>query len=310
MEIPVAEMLERMADVYDEPFADSSNIPTYLVAEFARRYVKVVLSGDGGDELFGGYEWYSWLLASEAARSGAVALGWTQLTALTWRVMTKASLHFHRQRDAAIRAYRASLSRRRHHDLWERHLAFATGLKVDRSALWNRRAPQETEAAIREVYTPSPGVQAMDRATDFDVRCYLPGDILVKVDRAAMAHGLETRAPFLDVDLVEFVWGLPWHLRFRDGSLKYLLREACADLWPEAVRNRSKQGFGAPVGSWIQRPDVQSLMKRLCAPNSPLMAVLPGARSTLPGLNPQLSWTRLCLGLWLEKRSECLSSPS
>ena len=310
MAIPVGEILERMAEVYDEPFADSSNIPTYLVAEFAHRYVKVVLSGDGGDELFGGYEWYSWLLASEAARSGAVALGWAQLTALTWRVMTKASLPFHRQRDAAVRAYRASLSRRRHHDLWERHLALATGLKADRSALWNGRAPQDTEAAIRQAYCPDPDVQGMDRATDFDVRCYLPGDILVKVDRAAMAHGLETRAPFLDVDLVEYVWGLSWHVRFRDGSLKYLLREACADLWPEAVRNRSKQGFGAPVGSWIQRPDVQGLMKRLCAPSSPLMALLPGARSTLPGLNPQLSWTILCLGLWLERRSECLNSLS
>jgi len=310
MAIPVGEILERMAEVYDEPFADSSNIPTYLVAEFAHRYVKVVLSGDGGDELFGGYEWYSWLLASEAARSGAVALGWTQLTALTWRVMTKASLPFHRQRDAAVRAYRASLSRRRHHDLWERHLALATGLKADRSALWNGRAPQDTEAAIRQAYCPDPDVQGMDRATDFDVRCYLPGDILVKVDRAAMAHGLETRAPFLDVDLVEYVWGLPWHVRFREGTLKYLLREACDKLWPEDVRNRSKQGFGAPVGSWIQRPDVQSLMKRVCAPNSPLMAVLPGARSALPGLNPQLSWSILCLGLWLEKRSECLNSLS
>jgi len=310
VEIPVAEMLERMAEVYDEPFADSSNIPTYLLAEFAHCYVKVVLTGDGGDELFGGYESYSWLLASEAARNDQGTIWLTRLAALAWRVISKAGLPFRRQRDAAIRAYSASLGKRQYRDLWERHLSFVTRLKADRSALWNGQAPKETEAAIREMYAPSPSVQAMDRATDFDVRCYLPGDILVKVDRAAMAHGLETRAPFLDADLVEFVWGLPWRLRFRDANLKYLLREAYADLWPEAVRDRSKQGFGAPVWTWIQRSDVQTLMKRVCAPNSPLTAVLPGARSILSGLDPQLSWTILCLGLWLEKQSECVSNLS
>jgi asparagine synthase (glutamine-hydrolysing) len=155
----------------------------------------------------------------------------------------------------------------------------------------------------------------MDRATDFDVRCYLPGDILVKVDRAAMAHSLEVRAPFLDVDLVEFVLGLPWQLRFKGGELKPLLKEACGTLWPPELRSREKQGFGGPITHWVRRPEVVHLMRRVTAPNSPLIALLPGAAAAvsldLPELTweeAQFRWSILCLGLWLEKHSDGLST--
>jgi asparagine synthase (glutamine-hydrolysing) len=146
----------------------------------------------------------------------------------------------------------------------------------------------------------------MDRATDFDAQAYLPGDILAKVDRATMAHGLESRAPFLDVDLVEFVWSLPWRLRFADGSLKGLLREACGDLWPQELRQRPKQGFGAPIWAWVERPDVRNLLQRISRPRSPLVALLPGVGAALPRLKPQVIWTVLCLGLWLEKHPDSL----
>jgi asparagine synthase (glutamine-hydrolysing) len=147
----------------------------------------------------------------------------------------------------------------------------------------------------------------MDRATHFDVACYLPGDILAKVDRAAMAHGLETRSPFLDVELAEFVLGLPWRTRFADGGFKSLLKSACGHLWPESVRGRKKQGFGAPVRSWLQLPAVQALWDRVTRPDGPLCAVLPGLpEAAAGGLRPQRQWTLLCLGLWLERRTECL----
>jgi asparagine synthase (glutamine-hydrolysing) len=274
MDIDVAAMLERMTDAYDEPFGDSSNIPTFLVAEYARRSVKVVLTGDGGDEIFGGYDWYRPLLdgaADDAAKSP---------------------------------------------DPWDRHVAGASALTSDRSALWGGPASQPpAAAAVRDRYIPSDSIAGIDRATSFDVACYLPGDILAKVDRAAMAHGLETRSPFLDVDLAEFVLGLPSRLRFAGGGagkLKHLLRQACQDLWPASVRGRGKQGFGAPVRHWLARPDVDALWRRVTAAASPLAALLPGVRAqaVLEQLRPQRKWTLLCLGLWLERRSQCLAGLS
>jgi len=153
----------------------------------------------------------------------------------------------------------------------------------------------------------------MDRAVDFDIRSYLPGDILVKVDRAAMAHGLEVRAPFLDVDLTQFVLNLPWKLRFKGGELKPLLKQSCGSLWPKALAGRGKQGFGGPIAHWIRRPEVLHLIDRVTLPDSPLLALLPGASEVLRGPQAGLSinesqfrWTLLCLGLWLEGRSQCL----
>jgi asparagine synthase (glutamine-hydrolysing) len=263
MDIDVPSLLQRMTEVYDEPFADSSNIPTYLVAGYAARDVKVVLSGDGGDEIFGGYAWYSSLLS---------------------------------QRDSATNA-----------DWWDRHLTSATAVGADRAALWGEAGEPVSALLVREIYRPGDDVCEMDRACFFDAQCYLPGDILVKVDRAAMAHGLETRAPFLDVDLVEFVLGLPWEIRFRDPALKHLLRAACGELWPASVRGRGKQGFGAPVRHWLELPGAKALWERVTRCDSALCALLPGVPRTTE-LRPQRRWTLLCLGLWLEAHPECLSN--
>jgi asparagine synthase (glutamine-hydrolysing) len=154
----------------------------------------------------------------------------------------------------------------------------------------------------------------MDGATAFDVSCYLPGDILVKVDRAAMAHGLETRSPFLDVELAEFVLGLPWEMRFpadgTTGPLKRTLRAACEDLWPPSVRSRGKQGFGAPVRHWLQQPAVNAMWERITRADSPLLHLLPGIAAVMHGLRPQRKWTLLCLGLWLERNESCLAGLS
>ena len=262
MRIDVAAMLGRMAEVYDEPFGDSSNIPTFLVSEYARRSVKVVLGGDGGDEIFGGYDWYRPLV------------------------------------DVAARG----------ENTWERHVAASTGASAGRSALWGGRRPPAVRFGLPGKYS------GMDGATAFDVSCYLPGDILVKVDRAAMAHGLETRSPFLDVELAEFVLGLPWQMRLpRDGitgPLKRTLRLACHDLWPPSVRSRGKQGFGAPVRQWLQQPAVVALWERVARAESPLLFLLPGLRNVMHDLRPQRKWMLLCLGLWLERTASCLAGLS
>lgn len=311
MDIALDEMLERMAQTYDEPFGDSSNIPTYLMCGFARRSVKVALAGDGGDEIFGGYAWYLHLLrgAPDGPRDPLII---RKLRALPWRILAKLGLPVTRQRDDAVNAYSPEVLN--YPDLWERHYAWASFFKRDRAALWGGTAP-DFEPEFRRAFQPAASIRGMDRATDMDVRCYLPGDILVKVDRAAMAHSLEVRAPFLDVDLVNFVLSLPWRTRFRDGQLKPLLKEACGDLWPAELRNRDKQGFGGPIAHWIRRPEVVHLFRRVARPDGPLLALLPGAASLLAGIEDgpllpweeaQFRWQLLCLGLWLESRQSSL----
>lgn len=290
MDIPVGELLERMAQVYDEPFADSSNIPTFLISEFARQHVKVVLSGDGGDELFGGYTWYE-PLCTELHPDRKDARRKMSFPSRVREMLRK------------LKGFRINEPNR----LWERHLTGVgswSAIPDEPARVPGRR---QTYDALRSAWGSGVPLTGLDVATDFDVRCFLPGDILVKVDRAAMAHGLETRAPFLDVDLVEFVLGLPWHWRFSGTELKGLLREACGDLWPLSLRGRGKQGFGAPVDHWIIRPDVQTLWRRVCSPQSALAVVLPEMPFDAGRLPAQHAWTLLCLGLWLETRTECLN---
>ena len=267
MNIDVAPMLARMTEVYDEPFGDSSNIPTFLVSEYARHTVKVVLSGDGGDEIFGGYDWYRPVVNAAQGVSGM--------------------------------------------QTWDQHVSSSTSAFFDRSAMWGPRAVTAAGIALRGSHAPPTDSRGMDGATAFDVSCYLPGDILVKVDRAAMAHGLETRSPFLDVDLTEFVLGLPWTMRFQLGRpLKRLLRSACEDLWPASVQSRPKQGFGAPVGHWLDQPAVTAMWDHITREGSALRFLLPGLSTVAAGLRPQRKWNLLCLGLWLERNAACLASLS
>ena len=128
-----------------------------------------------------------------------------------------------------------------------------------------------------------------------------------------MANSLEVRSPFLDVDLVEFVLGLPWRLRFSKEELKPLLRRACGELWPKELAGRDKQGFGGPLTNWVRRPEVVHLIRRVCEPGSPLVHLLPGAPKVLLADVPEIGWedaqfrwTLLSLGLWLEQHAECL----
>ncbi|MBC20552.1 MAG: asparagine synthase (glutamine-hydrolyzing) [Planctomycetaceae bacterium] len=295
MDIPVGETLLQMARVYDEPFGDSSNIPTYLISQFAGEHVKVVLSGDGGDELFGGYDWYSPLQRQESMPSSSV------LSTEWYRLLSCLPLGPWR-RHASTR-FKDIRAKNCFPDLWDRHLAALSVISADhRASLWGGSKRESAEDLLSKSYRPNDSIYGIDRATDFDLRCYLPGDIFVKVDRAAMAHGLETRSPFMDVDLVEFVLSLPARLRFAGPPLKSILRRACADLWPEPVRARNKQGFGAPIQSWLQRPDVRTLRDRVFHPQSPLLELLPGAAVIARQCEkkPQVTWNLLCLGLWLE----------
>jgi asparagine synthase (glutamine-hydrolysing) len=149
-------------------------------------------------------------------------------------------------------------------------------------------------------YKPPDSTLGMNRGFYFDQTFYLPGDILVKVDRAAMANGLETRSPFLDRDVVEFAQSLPATLKVKGDETKIVQRRACEQYWPEELRGRGKQGFGAPTGPWLERADVKALVQRVFGTTSQLRQLLPGIKVPRGAEPPYQTWILLVLGLWLE----------
>ena len=152
-------------------------------------------------------------------------------------------------------------------------------------------------------FKPPASTEGLNRAFYFDLTSFLPGDIVVKVDRASMAHGLETRAPFLDRDLVEFTLTIPAGLKVRGAETKIVLREACRDLWPESLWNRPKQGFGSPITRWLKLPSMQPMLDRVFRAGSPLRELLPGITESARRGTDYRTWTLLTLGLWLEARN-------
>jgi asparagine synthase (glutamine-hydrolysing) len=294
---PVASLLERMSEVYDEPFADSSSIPTYLMSQFAQKYVKVVLTGDGGDELFGGYGWYPMLALSQQVNGSRAE--WMVLRAMSRAIRERGRALYRRSVAVGLSA--------RWPDMWLRaamNQVYISGRR--RRALWGGRAASMSPFDIEHGDAAGPEVQGLNRAFYFDLSTYLPGDILVKVDRASMAHGLETRAPFLDRDLAEFALSLPACLKVDTGGrTKIVLRQACEQFWPDEVRSREKHGFGAPYRRWLERPDVRALAARTFRAGGPLRALLPGLSASAPAATYE-TWTLLTLGLWLERRPGAL----
>ena len=285
----VAPLVERMSEVYDEPFADTSHVPTYLVSEFARRHVKVVLSGDGGDELFGGYGWHV-LMARAAGVTSSFAL---------W-VVARVASKLLRDRHAGLHRHSMALGyAARWPDPWLAGLhSHIVTSPAARRRLWGR--PVTSWFPADEARPPA-AVSGLDRAFHFDVTHYLPGDILVKVDRAAMAHGLETRAPFLDRDLAELALSLPASLKVDETRGKLVLREACERYWPEELRSRGKQGFGSPIAVWLQQPAMAALARRVTGRGSKLRELLRGPLDGALRRPDYRAWILITLGVWLER---------
>jgi len=285
-EIDAVAMARRVAEVHDEPFADTSSIPTFLVAQYARRFVTVVLSGDGGDEMFGGYSRYVALQRSQSIR----------MATPQWLLLRAGSrLLRERWRGLAERSQIAGIAARAG-DLWERNLMMHTVIAAP-ERLRLRGAANGYDIGA---YQPPAHVAGLDRAFDFDVRVFLAGDILTKVDRAAMANSLETRAPFLDRDVAELALSLPATLKVCNGERKRVMRAAFEPLWPEEIRERPKQGFGSPVAQWLRGPSMRALVDTVAAPSSRLRRLLPGLAAADLHRGNYASWTLLMLGLWLD----------
>ena len=282
------DVVTHMAAVYDEPFADSSAVPTYMISRLAAKHLKVVLTGDGGDELLGGYPWYRdvWHHVALERNEAWVNESLYQVLRLARRLLPGGHRRYARRLEA-----------------FNRHRSGQPAARTHRR-LRDFVAPEDLrEAGFElELEASQPGADALDAAMRTDLADYMAGDILVKTDRASMANSLELRAPFLDVDLASFCLTLPSRLKFDGRTDKVLLRSAMSDRWPPGIRSRSKQGFAAPVSSWLQRPDFVELKAAYLGgqPGQHLRALL-GDRlvDRLVPEDSDRTWALLVLAIWL-----------
>jgi asparagine synthase (glutamine-hydrolysing) len=249
-------VIPMLADMYDEPFADSSQIPTYLVSKLTRQSVTVALSGDGGDEVFAGYNRY---FHGQRFTRGmnvcpdplkGVCKGLIHLfTPDQWSMINKAlpdRLKIPQFGDkmyklAALLSADQGTIYRRLVSHWETPESLVRGASEPESLLLDKNFATEVQGIIERM-------QLLDTVT------YLPDDILTKVDRASMATSLEARVPLLDHRLVEFAWRLPMHMKVRDGKGKWILRQVLYKHVPKALVERPKMGFGVPIGEWLRGP--------------------------------------------------------
>jgi asparagine synthase (glutamine-hydrolysing) len=278
----------------DEPMGDSSALPTYLVSNLARRDVTVALSGDGGDEGFGGYTRYFETLGGVPQLPTAIAAGVRTLASLLPNVAPGRNWLLNVARSPRGRyASTVALPLR----------ASEGGVLRDSLAM--------QQPAIDEILN-SAFAQSGDRdfATQLmlvDLNSYLPGDILTKVDRMSMAPSLEARVPLLDHVVIEFAVSLPSSMKFRDGVGKWLLRRAIEGTVPDSVLNRPKQGFGVPLGRWFRR-ELSHRLDELLAPSSRIYEYFDPARVKSVILEHRarrrdhsgVVWRLMLLDLWLK----------
>jgi asparagine synthase (glutamine-hydrolysing) len=318
------DLVPRLAEWYDEPLADASQIPTYLVAALARRTVTVALSGDGGDELFHGYDryayvstlWSRWERLPRPFRRGAARLaealvggsqsGWERPAELAMQ-----ALGITRPRDKLRRlpgflgAADSDALNRVVVSRWQEPASLVIGGREPADA----GVPVVSAAELPAIH---------DRLQLQDLTGYLPDDILTKVDRATMAVSLEARVPLLDHRVAEFAWRLPYRQRYREGRGKWLLRSVLYRHVPRSLVDRPKMGFNVPLGGWLRGPlkdwagallDPGRLHREGFLHPAPIEACwkdhLSGARDCANAL-----WPVLCFQGWRERWGGCGSAPT
>jgi asparagine synthase (glutamine-hydrolysing) len=238
------ELFPKLVEAFDEPFGDSSALPTYLVSELAAGEVKVALSGEGGDELFGGY--YTYVADLLAPRVGRLAALAAPLAEMLPSSDAKVSLDYKAKRFARG----AGLPPLERHHAWKE--IFSRRLQA--SLLGDRDPDWDPVDVYRERYAETAGAEPLARLQDVDLGIYLVDDLLVKTDRSSMAHSLELRVPFLDNEVAAMALGLATPLKVRGLAKKRLLRQALAPLLPKEVLRGPKQGFSIPVAAWLRGP--------------------------------------------------------
>jgi asparagine synthase (glutamine-hydrolysing) len=253
----VRDILPRLVWHYDEPLGDASAVPSYAIAELTRQHVTVVLNGDGGDENFAGYDWY--MMDRLAHRGKVVPLALRKnfhafMQGIPERWRQNAPL-----RKVARLAEVLALPPAYRYAQWVSHFGpelrdnlYASDFKL----LVNESCP---EALFESVFAQSQTADWTDTVLGADVQLYLPDDLLVKIDRATMAHSLEARSPLLDHELMEFVASLPAEFKLSGTRKKHILKAALRGIVPDAVLDRPKMGFSAPTARWL-RHDLREMV--------------------------------------------------
>jgi asparagine synthase (glutamine-hydrolysing) len=261
----VASLFDQLVTHLDEPFADVSLFPTYMVSRLARQHVTVVLGGDGGDELFGGYDAY----AAERLASGIARVAPRAL----WRLAEQAAsmVRPREQKKGLVNKVKRfvegmaigepGIAQYR----WMTFLDDRARGRLYRPALAEAAAGGDVHREVREALGAYGAADPVNRLLYADLKVYLADDILVKVDRMSMATSLETRAPFLDTDLMELAFSMPGDLKVRGGERKYILKRALQGVLPDGILHRRKEGFSIPMKQWLRR-DLQPLMRELLSP--------------------------------------------
>lgn len=258
-----ADIMPRIIEFCDEPFADSSALPTFYLSQMTRRYVTVALNGDGGDETHAGYQRYYldslirfYEIAPKFIRNSLHSLFDFLPEPVNVPIEKNWIAGLKRLRQVTDITPKASILR------WGSYFSHDMKWNNYTEAMKARVGEDVSEDLLTEWFDKAKADAFVDKSLYVDVMNYLPGDLLVKADRMTMGNSLEGRSPFLDYDLMEWVARLPVSMKLRGRSHKYLLKKACNNLLPPLVLNRGKQGFGIPLGKWF-RENLKQMMKEI-----------------------------------------------
>lgn len=302
-------ILDAIVDHYDEPFSDSSAVPTWYLCELTRRAVTVALSGDGGDELFGGYERYRALQLSEQIQKW-LPVGWLSQSRL---IRSLPDSNARRSLLRRVRRFCEALgqSSPRRYMNWIQIFGEASRIQLYQDAFIESLPDHDPFAFLDRAWSQANPAKRdpMSCAMAADLQTYVPCDLMTKVDMASMRHSLEARQPFLDYTLVEWAMSLPLRVKMHCGQGKWLLRETFKDELPSEIWTRPKMGFGIPIAKWFQTSLKDRTIDAILGTDAKCHAIFsPEALRELVDQHMQgranqgyRLWNLLVLELWLRK---------
>lgn len=296
-QVDIAELLLTMNSIYDEPFADSSNIPTYLISKLASKEFKVILTGDGADELLGGYWWWYYPLIDISKKNQFNKI-FDKFILFIMQLSHRLRINIYNEK--ITKTYLKSLNHSKYNDVITAYCNKIQYFNNEELLLLLNHTSDSTYAPYRSFIKTN----TVNDAMNMDIQDYLPGDILVKIDRASMSNSLELRAPFLDIDFASFCLSLSDSLKINKYSDKIILRNAYEDLWSPDIRKRGKQGFGAPVEKWLVRKSVMDLRNDyLNNKNKKIFSIISYKHSRkIVKENSYRTWILLVLSIWIEDK--------